>query len=115
MLGFSREPNMDIKLLLSMFFAVFALARPAHLRAGRIAKRDQPQIINGYTEGEITQLQDGFDDAMTLARTMQTAPAATLDPIFQKYFALSDKATVLRGFCPPPPLQKYLGPRSLTM
>ncbi|KAJ5587092.1 uncharacterized protein N7459_002857 [Penicillium hispanicum] len=89
---------MSITLLLSIFFAVFALAIPAHLRAGLIAKRDQPQIINGYNEDEITQLHDAFDDAMTLARTMQTTPAEILDPIFQKYFALSDKATVLQVF-----------------
>ena len=51
--------------------------------------------IQGFSGEQKVRIQDGFDDAMKMARTVRTAPAHTVEAVLQKWFQPSDKAKVL--------------------
>jgi hypothetical protein len=86
---------MLLGILLQTLWVVSVLAVPANFKPTRsIVKRASPQIGDGYTSEQSTQITDGFKDALRIAKAVQTAPASTVDPILAKYFDPSDKETV---------------------
>ncbi|KAJ5894196.1 hypothetical protein N7495_005887 [Penicillium taxi] len=91
---------MLLDILIQTIWIVSVLAAPADiLKSNRsFAKRTSPEIADGFTTQHKTQITDGFKDALRLAKTVQTAPDATVDTILEKYFDSSDKETVMDLF-----------------
>ena len=56
----------------------------------------QPTIPedSGFTDEQKRQVLDGFEDALTIARTVFSAPREIVDPIYLKYFAPENRSVV---------------------
>jgi hypothetical protein len=87
--------------LLQAIFAASALAIPLELKpAQSLQKRTNPNIDDGYSDQERTQITDAFKDALQMASYVQLIPASIVDPIFAKYFDPKDKDTVMSKLLP---------------
>jgi len=80
------------KLLAAALLLTEAAATPLVPR-GNLVKRTNPNIATGFTTQQVTQLNDGFRDAIELA---SYAVNAIGGPIFTKYFNAGD-ADLVRG------------------
>ena len=80
---------------------VCTLATPLNITSMQplvLNKRATPSVEEGdYTQPEIKRIKEGHIDAIKLASIVvsQSKERATFDPIFQKYFQLSDREAVL--------------------
>jgi hypothetical protein len=80
---------------------VCALATPLNITSMQflaLDKRGAPVVKdNDYTNQQVQQIKEGHLDAIKLASMVvsQSETPATFDPIFQNYFQLSDRDTVI--------------------
>ena len=79
---------MLLRLLLQTYLVLSVLATP-------LRKRNSPRISSIFDAQQRQQVHDAHDDALVLARTVQTVSDAIVDPILAKWFKPSDKVTVM--------------------
>jgi hypothetical protein len=76
----------------------FALIPPMVMDNRGVDKRGAPVVKEtDYTKQQIQQIKEGHLDAIKLASMVvtQSKEPDTFDPIFQNYFRLSDRDTVI--------------------
>ena len=64
----------------------FTCGTPAPLNQPNQLRPITPIIRPGFSAGEVTQIKDAFDDAMTIAMAAVESPIEIVAPIFEKYF-----------------------------
>lgn len=100
--SYSQSYSMLLSTILFLFFFISTInpvpARPIYDRHA-LVKRGGPYIkkkgfTHNFDEGEIQQLKDAIDDALTLAKQMRSLSNQIVQPIFNKYFSPEDWDTV---------------------
>ncbi|KAJ5579967.1 uncharacterized protein N7459_005952 [Penicillium hispanicum] len=84
---------MLLSILLQVFLAAVVLAVPAFF------KRDSPTISDKFaTAQQRVQAVDAASDALTISKSVLTAPETIIDAILPNWFYPTDKSTVLEVF-----------------